>query len=356
MVSVAIIGQEGSGRSALAAKLGKKGNVTDITMYDFVKGEQSITYIDSSGYPVSPKPLMSALAMSEMVLLCIPPAGMDPTTGECIIAVDLMGMDQGIIVQTMSDTLNPYEIKKNATSIRSIIKGTAAQHWEVIPVSITTYQGMEQLKASIDALDRDITAQNLRKASLPPRVIVDHSFNVKGIGSVVLGRVIQGTIHTHDTLTIHPIGRQIEIRNIQINDVNKPSAGPGSRVGLSLKGIQAKEVQRGHIISNTEISSNDIEITWSVSKFSSGFTTDTVLHLYVHLQSAPVTISEITINGLTVHEAQAGTICRASCSAEKVLSFGNEDTFILADLNNPQQRFVAGGHVSRKEEEEGWKK
>ena len=98
MVSIAIIGGEGSGRSSLAVKLGKKGNETDITMYDFAKGEQILTIIDPSGYPASPKPLMTALAMADMVLLCIPPKGMDAAAGECVIAIDLMGIKQGIVV------------------------------------------------------------------------------------------------------------------------------------------------------------------------------------------------------------------------------------------------------------------
>jgi selenocysteine-specific elongation factor len=345
MASIAIIGQEGSGRSSLASKLGKKGNVTDITMYDFAKAEQILTFIDSSGYPASPKPLMSALAMSEIVLLCIPPKGIKAATGECIIAVDLMELERGIIVQTMSDTSNPYEIEETAQTIRSLIQGTPVQNWDIIPVSTTTFDGMEQLKDAINGIDREITAQNRKKAELPSRVVVDHSFNVKGIGSVVLGRVIQGTIRKHDTYIIHPLAKEIEIRNIQMHDMDKTSAGPGSRVGLALKGVQAKEVKRGHIISSSETSSSDIELTCRVSTFSSGFCIGSTLHLYVNLQSAPVKVSNITINGQRIHEAPAGSVCEMACSATEVLCFGDEDVFVLADLNKSKQRFVAGGHI-----------
>lgn len=345
MVSIAIIGQEGSGRSSLAAKLGKKGNVTDITMYDFVKGEQILTIIDSSGYPASPKPLMTGLAMCEIVLLCIPPGEIHAATGESVIAVDLMGINRGIIIQTFSDTSNPYELEERTNQIRSLLQGTIARHWGIVPVSTTTFQGMDRLKEAINTLDKDVAARNLLKADVSPRVVVDHSFNVKGIGSVVLGRVIQGTIHKHDKLTIHPIGQEIEIRNIQMHDVDTISAGPGSRVGLALKGVQAKDVERGHIISEGEISTDNIELICKISTFSPGLNAGGFYHMYVNLQSAPVKVSTITINGKHLNEAPAGSECRLTVTAGEAMSFNNEDVFILADLNNLKQRFVAGGRI-----------
>ncbi len=342
MVSIAIIGGEGSGRSSLASRLGKKGNTSDVTMYDFAKGDQILTIIDPSGYPASPKPLTTALGMSEMVLLCIPPSGMDAAAGECVIAFDLLGLKYGIVIQTMSDRSNPYELKENANNIRSFLHGTTARDWDIIPVSTTSFEGMEQLKEAINELEKETTVDNLEKTDMPPRVVVDHSFNVKGIGSVVLGRVIQGTVHKHDKLTIYPMNQEIEIRNIQMQDVDKKSAGPGSRVGLSLKGVQAKDVDRGNIISSDETTEKDIELECNISKFSSGLAVGSTLHMYVNLQSTPVKISGITVDGQDVGEARAGSTCRVSLSAGEEVSFGSGDMFLLTDLNQPKQRFIAG--------------
>lgn len=342
MVSIAVIGGEGSGRSSLAAKLGKKGNISDITLYDFEKGDQILTLIDPSGYPASVKPLMTALAMSEMVLLCIPPSGMDASAGQCMIAVDLLGIEHGIIVQTMSDTSNPIQMQENAGNIRTILKGTVAQDWDIMPISTTTFEGMEQLKEAVNDLDREIADKNRSKADLSPRVMVDHSFNVKGIGSVILGRVIRGTIYKHDKLTIFPINREIEIRNIQMHDHDKKSAPPGSRVGLALKGVQAKEVERGHVISSGETNAKEIELECLISKFSQGLTVNTALHLYVNLQSTPVRITYITIDGQAIENAPPGSECRVKVDAGEDVAFSEEDVFILADLNNPKQHLIAG--------------
>ncbi len=349
MVSIAIIGGEGSGRSSLAAKLGKKGNETDITMYDFAKGEQILTIIDPSGYPASPKPLMTALAMADIVLLCIPPKGMDAAAGECVIAIDLLGIKHGIVVQTMADMSNPYELQENANKFRAMLKDTTARDWDIMAVSTNTFEGMEELKEAINNLDAIIAAQHLQTADQPPRVMIDHSFNVKGIGSVVLGRVTRGTIHKHDKLTIYPIKREMEIRSIQMHDIDVASAPSGSRVGLALKGVQAKEVNRGHIISAEEVCSDDIELECNVSRFSPGLTVGSTLHVYVSLQSSPVKVSGITVDGQSVTEVTAGSQCRVHISIEEELAFSTEDTFILSDLNNPRQRFIAAGLLQREQ-------
>ncbi len=262
--------------------------------------------------------------------------------GECVIAVDLLGLEYGIVVQTMSDRSNPYELEENAKNIRSFLQGTTAWDWDIIPISTTTFEGMEQLKEAINELDKEITGHNLIAADKSPRVVVDHSFNVKGIGSVILGRVIQGTVHKHDKLTIYPINQEIEIRNIQMQDVDKKSAGPGSRVGLSLKGVQAKDVGRGNIISSNETTAKDIELECNVSKFSQGLAIGTTLHMYVNLQSTPVKITGITVDGQDVGQALAGSTCSISLSTGEEVSFGSGDMFLLTDLNQPKQRFIAG--------------
>ena len=103
MTKITIIGSEKSGKTTLAGKLGKKGNVTDITMYDYAKNDSILTTIDATGYPASVKSLITALNLSDIAILCIPPEGLDPLSAECIIALDLLGYKHGIIALTKSD-------------------------------------------------------------------------------------------------------------------------------------------------------------------------------------------------------------------------------------------------------------
>ena len=110
MTNIAIIGTEKSGRTSLAANLGKKGTSSDITMYNNDKESRKMVFVDPQGYPKTLKPLITALNISDMAILCIPPDGLNKDnpesvhTGECIVALDLLGLKHGIIALTRSDS------------------------------------------------------------------------------------------------------------------------------------------------------------------------------------------------------------------------------------------------------------
>jgi selenocysteine-specific translation elongation factor len=78
----------------------------------------------------------------------------------------------------------------------------------------------------------------------PCIIPIDHAFNVKGIVTVTLGAIRQGTVRTYDQLNILPSGKSILVKSIQMHDdpVNE-SKSPGR--GLAIKGIAAAEISRG---------------------------------------------------------------------------------------------------------------
>ena len=81
MVNVAIIGTEKSGRTSLAANLGKKGTVSDITMYNNEKEGKNMVFVDAQSYPKTLKSLVTVLNISDIAVLCIPPRAWTPIPG-----------------------------------------------------------------------------------------------------------------------------------------------------------------------------------------------------------------------------------------------------------------------------------
>ncbi len=77
-------------------------------------------------------------------------------------------------------------------------------------------------------------------------VYIDRAFSVKGVGTVVLGFVLSGKVSVHDKLRAVPSSpeRTVEVKGIQVNDEDQESAGRGMRVGLSLKGVDAKDLDK----------------------------------------------------------------------------------------------------------------
>ena len=75
-------------------------------------------------------------------------------------------------------------------------------------------------------------------------VLVDHAFPVKGVGTVVLGKVISGTVRKGMNLLALPHKTNLVVRSIQVQDVDVREATKGVRVGLAIKG-QFSNIKRG---------------------------------------------------------------------------------------------------------------
>ncbi len=345
MANVAIIGGEKSGRTGLAAKLGKKGTESDITLYNFVKGDRIYSFVDANTYPESMMSLIHAINLSDMVLVCVPSDGLSAQVGECIIALDLIVNKRGLFVITMSDKSNPAAISQLTEKIKSITKGTNLEGWGLVAVSTTTLEGIENLKGKIVALGEEIRVANVAKNDLPVRVVVDHFFNVMGIGCVVLGIVTQGTLKVHDHLTVFPINRSAEIRSIQSNDMDMKIAFAGTRVGLSLKGVQSRDFDRGYIISQKEDVASKFNLKSRITKFTQGPGVGDTVHLFAGLQDTPATINSISIDGKDVTHAPPGSNCNIVLTTQKNIAYSKNERFLIVQLNNPRQRLVAGGDV-----------
>ncbi|WP_291764508.1 translation elongation factor [Caldivirga sp. UBA161] len=73
-------------------------------------------------------------------------------------------------------------------------------------------------------------------------VYVDRAFNVKGVGLVVLGFALT-QVSVHDKLMALPMGKEVEVRSIQVLDEDQDSVLPGTRVGLALRNARLEEIE-----------------------------------------------------------------------------------------------------------------
>lgn len=227
-----------------AATLGKKGTASDITLYNHKIGETVLAFIEPTTYPDKIQSLVTALGIGEIVLLKVTEA--NAYFAETVVALDLMGMDKGLII--FGPNIQPEMLK-------SFLAGTVLSKYELVedqPMIIK-----EKIAGKVEQKAGDVIVQ------------IDHSFNVKSVGTVVLGVVKRGILRKHDELTIYPGKQKAQIRSIQVHDVDVDEAGVGVRVGLALKNLKPEDVSRGSIISKTEIKTvTEFEANTFVSKYA----------------------------------------------------------------------------------------
>lgn len=224
-LNIAFLGPED-----LVKELGKKGTSTDISFYNLKKGDSTLTVIEPSRYPEKLSSLYYATSLADLAILVIDE--LSAKLGETILMLNAAKISEGILI------LRNYIDKGQ---IDPLIRGTVLEQYEVL--SDDPVQLREWLWARV-------AGQKPKKTEGKGIVPIDHHFNVKGIGTVILGCVQEGTIHRHDQVTVHPLGKQIQIRSIQMHDDDAEEAKAGDRVGLALKGIEADDLDRGYVLSS----------------------------------------------------------------------------------------------------------
>jgi len=225
-LTVAVIGPAG-----YAGHLGKKGTASDITFYNQKRDQVTVTYIEPSRYPEKVSSLFFAVSLADMALLVVDEIA--PAFGESVLMLDAAGIGKGYMV--LLNYLSPDQVMP-------LVKGTVVGNYPIVP------DDHNQLRETFLLLAEQQPARGvgMQHGSVP----VDHHFPVKGVGTVVLGGVAEGTIRVHDELRVFPTSRVAHVRSIQKHDDDVTEAAAGDRVGLALKGVETGDLERGYVLSN----------------------------------------------------------------------------------------------------------
>ncbi|HRT12637.1 MAG TPA: EF-Tu/IF-2/RF-3 family GTPase [Methanoculleus sp.] len=225
-LNVAVLGPAG-----YAKDLGKKGTESDIIFYNLKKGGDTVTFIEPARYPERLAPLFYAASMADEALVVV--SEITPIFGEWVLMLDEVGVERGSII--LKNYLTPPDLAP-------LLRGTVLENYEFVdddPI----------------ALRERLIARAHARRPVPPEpgatgtVTIDHHFNIRGIGTVILGGVVRGGIRKHDTMTVYPGEHAVTVRSIQKHDDDFDWAAEGDRVGLALKNIEAGDLDRGYVLS-----------------------------------------------------------------------------------------------------------
>ena len=231
------------GKQETASEFGKKGTESDLTLYDRKESDIIKTWVIPNGFPEKIQPLFQAINLAEYVIFHVDK--LDKFTGEQIIALDSLKKEKGIL----SHTFDVDESKLNL-----MIKGTVVENY--------TRVEQDKIKEEMNTLE-SITNDN------PAELLIDHCFDVKGVGTVILGKVTNGTIKQYDNLKLYPHNIDVLIKSIQMHDDPVTESICPARVGLAVKGAKPDEVGRGDVISveNAVDIKTEIELDFEKSPF-----------------------------------------------------------------------------------------
>ena len=276
------------GDQTIASQFGKKGTATDMTMYDKKEAGVIRTYTAPNGFPEKIQPLLQTINLAEYVIIHV--NKLDKFTGEQIIALDSLKKKDGILSHS-------FEVDEN--TLNSMIKNTVLENYTKVE--------SDKIKEQSDKLDQVSKDGNAR-------VVIDHCFDVKGVGTVILGKVEQGKIKQYDNLKLLPAGIDVLVKSIQMHDDPVEEAASPGRVGLAVKGVTPDQVSRGDMLcAAAEQTSTELELDFTKSPFYKGEIAPNQMCLVnVGLQIKPAKFSSTNPLKLTLEKpvvCTKGDIC-----------------------------------------------
>ena len=295
------------GNETVAKEFGKKGTATDLTIYDKKESNSVKTWTIPTGFPEKIQPLFQAINMGEYVLFHV--TNLDKFTGEQIVALDSLKKTQGLLCHS-------YDVDRN--KLLSMIKGTVVEQYKL--VEFTDLKKEAELLSSIS-----------KEGSV--KIVIDHCFDVKGVGTVILGKVVQGKVKPYDNLKLLPKGSDVVIKSIQMHDDDVEEAVCPARVGLSVKGITTDDVQRGDILCQPDsmIVAQQITLDYHQNAFFKGELTENQMYL-------------VNI-GLQIRPAKILSLNPMKLSLGKPAVFEKNDICIILKPESQTIRIVGSGKI-----------
>ncbi len=173
--------------------------------------------------------------------------GVMPQTLEHLAILDLLGIRRGVVALTKADLVTPERLREVTMEIREVLASTSLANADVMTVSSLSGIGIDALRYRLVAEARDFQE---RAADGRFRMAIDRVFTLPGIGVVVTGAVLSGTVSIKDQVLISPSGLSARVRSVHAQNRPTGLGRAGDRCALNLVGedISKDAIHRGDMV------------------------------------------------------------------------------------------------------------
>ena len=262
---VGVFGSSPALKSSFLSSIGKKSETEGIAVYQRNEAGKKYSFLDDPTYGEKIQGYARIASICDYAMYLYPQEGkLSPTDGELAVLLDAFGLPGKVEI-----------VDANLPDLGGVLK--------------TAFKGLKLSSYEIEQRDSKSTILDLsqiRARNNYPKestlVYIDRAFNVKGVGLVVLGFVLTGTVSIHDELRLLPSDSEkfAEVKGIQVSDEDQQSTGRGIRIGLSLKNVELKDFSKVSWLDNGSLkTASQVEFGFKPSDYYKQPTVDRDLHL-----------------------------------------------------------------------------
>jgi elongation factor 1-alpha len=238
----------------------ERGVTIDLAYKKFETQKYYFTIIDAPGHKDFIKNMITGTSQADAAVLVVAAndSVMEQTKEHAYLAKTL-GVGQIIIAINKMDMVNYDEAKYTAVKddVSKLLSQIGYKVDEIPFIPISSLQGENIAKKSdkvswykgpclLESLDK------LKPVDIPTgfplRMPVQDVYTITGIGTVPVGRIETGVMKIGQKLIAMPSGKTGELKSIEMHHEQMKEAGPGSNVGISIRGIGKEDLRRGDVL------------------------------------------------------------------------------------------------------------
>lgn len=241
----------------------ERGVTIDVSYKKFDGKKNNFTIIDAPGHRDFVKNMITGTSQADAAVLVVSAKeGVQPQTKEHAFLAQVMGLKQLIIAVNKMDEMK-YEQKAFDTLKADLSKLLSAVGYKmdtILFVPVSAWVGDNVAKASsnlgwykgptlVEALDTVVAPKP--PTDKPLRLPIQDVYNIKGVGTVPVGRVETGIMKPGDSVIVNPPGVSGEVKTIEMHHEQLTQAVPGDNVGFNVRGINKEDITRGDVLGHT---------------------------------------------------------------------------------------------------------
>ncbi|MDR1303214.1 MAG: elongation factor Tu [Puniceicoccales bacterium] len=248
------------------AEITKGGTVRDATKtvtiavshVEYQSDKRHYAHVDCPGHADFVKNMITGAAQMDGAILVVSAAdGPMPQTREHILLARQVGVPKIVVFLNKIDLLDDAELLDLVEmEVRDLLTKYEfdGDHITVVRGSALAAlegksEGVEAIGKLLEALDRDIPEPQ-RDIDKPLLMAVEDVFSITGRGTVATGRIERGIVKVGEEVEIVGLGdtKKTTCTGVEMFRKLLDEGRAGDNVGLLLRGLEKKEVERGQVI------------------------------------------------------------------------------------------------------------
>ncbi len=229
---------------------------------DGESGATEVSFVDVPGHERFVRNMIAGAGGIEAVMLVVAADdGWMPQSQEHFDIIRLLDIRKGLIVINKTDLAESDWLSEVIDDVRQHVAGSFLESAPIIPVSSTTGEGFPELEQCLKELSREFESQQPERQDTiashhdigKPRLTIDRSFKLPGIGGIVTGSARSGAFAVGDEIVIAPEGAAGKIRTLHRHEQQVESVSAGQRAALSFSGIDRNALLRGAFVTTPQL-------------------------------------------------------------------------------------------------------